>query len=85
MNNHVSNIIDGLITSHSDHLQGKYFCDITNFSMSEIRHLTQTLFSFDEHFRELAKTYIDNLLQSRVHYAHSINQIGVISHANNNC
>jgi hypothetical protein len=69
MNNHTINIIDAIIRSHGTKINGTYFCESHDLSEAEIKTLCSTLFTFDEHFKELVKTYVDSLFQSRSHYA----------------
>ena len=66
MNNHLSNIIDSIIRSHTTKLNGEYYCDVQDMSEHDVKLLSQTLFSFDTHFKEIVKDYIDDLLQSRI-------------------
>ena len=79
MNNHLSNILDGVIKSHSKN----NYCDITTISLKDIKQLSQTLFTFDEHFREVVKSYIDKLIQSRIPYICRPNSIGEEYHDKN--
>lgn len=66
MNNHLSNIIDSIIRSHSIKLNGEYYCEVQDMSEHDIKNLTSTLFNFDPHFKEIVKDYIDILIQSRL-------------------